>query len=190
METIRLSDCIEKKGFREKGQCTCGVNAGCNICGGKKQVIEGVSPDAEIVTNANGGKQSKSPAALHLVDPSFLNNRIWCYDDNPLRKAVQHIATYMGSNCLEALYSALDSLEKDRLQQLLTIGKVLQYGAKRYAPNNWRLIPREEHINHALIHLIAALAGDTQDDHIDHAMCRLMMAIATTETEGFSYTKP
>ena len=38
----------------------------------KVKVIDGVGEDAEIITNAAGGKQSKSPMAMHLVDPRFL----------------------------------------------------------------------------------------------------------------------
>ena len=49
------------------------------------------------------------------------------------------------------------------------------------------MIPQEEHINHALIHIIAHLAGDTQDEHIDHALCRLMMAYATKKSDDFDY---
>ena len=37
-------------------------------------LFEGMGVDAEMVTNENGGKQSKSPAALHLIDPLFLGN--------------------------------------------------------------------------------------------------------------------
>ena len=40
----------------------------------KTKVIDGVGEDAEVVTNAAGGKQSKSPMAMHLVDPNFLLN--------------------------------------------------------------------------------------------------------------------
>lgn len=43
------------------------------IKGGKK-VIEGVGKEAEIVTNQFGGKQSKSPMAMHLLSPDFLND--------------------------------------------------------------------------------------------------------------------
>ena len=81
----------------------------------------------------------------------------------------------------------MDCLCDDEVQQVINIAKILQYGADRYAPNNWRLIPEEEHINHALIHLIAHLAGDTQDDHINHALCRLMMAKSTKKSENFAY---
>lgn len=165
-----------------------------------KGIIEGVGKDAEVITNAQGGKQSKSPAALHLVDPSFLNTLAYpmfikdATAIHPASNSILNITKYMTGEeaCSDVyfLYQALYRLEEDKIQALLTIGKVLQYGAERYAPNNWRLIPREEHLNHALIHLVALLAGDTQDDHKEHAMCRLMMAIATQETKGFSYTEP
>jgi len=81
----------------------------------------------------------------------------------------------------------MDSLNSEEIQQVINIAKILQYGADRYAPNNWRLIPEEEHINHALIHIIAHIAGDRQDDHINHALCRLMMAYATKPSEKFAY---
>ena len=91
------------------------------------------------------------------------------------------------------LQYAMDELNCEELQQIISIAKVLQYGATQgnngqgYPKNNWRLIPQEEHINHALIHIIAHLAGDTQDDHLDHALCRLMMAYATEPSEKFAY---
>ena len=75
-------------------------------------------------------------------------------------------------------------------EALIEIGKILQIGAEKYTPNNWRLIPQEDHLNHALIHYIAYLAGDTQDNHLQHCMCRLMMAYATECTKGFHYTQP
>lgn len=172
---------------------------------GYTKVIDGVGADAEIVTNSRGGKQSKSPMAMHLVDPSFLMD--WasdkmeeleytdeddcrCEDCNlhGLYNAVYHIAEWMKGDTPDlGLLVAADYIESDSIKQLTRIAKVLQYGADRYEANNWRLIPQEEHINHALIHIIAHLAGDTQDDHLDHALCRLMMAYATKPSEKFAY---
>lgn len=169
-------------------------------------VIEGVGQDAEIVVNEKGGKQSKSPMAMHLVDPNFLidfarnkaeeleyedEGESTCVDDNDVDqyncyRAIEFIGNFMLLNSKEMLQFAMDSLDGD-LQQVIRIAKVLQFGADKYKANNWRLIPQEEHINHALIHLIAALAGDTQDDHIDHALCRLMMAYATKKSDNFEY---
>lgn len=154
----------------------------------EKVVIEGVGKDAEVVTNANGGKQSKSPMAMHLIDPMFLRNKFLCQDDIT-SKVICNIADFMITQVLFYLSNAINLLEPIKYKQLIRISKVLQEGAEHYAPNNWRLIPQEEHINHALIHLLAAEMGDTQDNHIDHALCRLMMAYATECSPNFSYTE-
>ena len=174
---------------------------------GYTKVIDGVGEDAEIVTNAAGGKQSKSPMAMHLVDPRFLTefarnkaNELeycdegdnTCVDDEDMEihgcyRAIEYIAQYMQTGVEFSLQMAMDSLNSEEIQQVINIAKILQYGADRYAPNNWRLIPEEEHINHALIHIIAHIAGDRQDDHINHALCRLMMAYATKPSEKFAY---
>ena len=64
---------------------------------------------------------------------------------------------------------------------MFRLAYVIGYGATRYEPNNWRGIPLEDHLNHALMHLFAYLAGDTQDDHLGHALCRLHFAVAVEE---------
>lgn len=165
-------------------------------------VIEGVGEDAEVVTNAAGGKQSKSPMAMHLVDPSFLKK---VYLDKAERlenfggidaedmeahsnyMAMVNIADFMLTGDDFYIFNTMDYLAEED-EQIIKIAKVLQYGADRYEPNNWRLIPQEEHINHALIHILAHIAGDTQDNHIDHALCRLMMAYSTKKSETFDYS--
>jgi len=99
--------------------------------------LKGLSPDAEIVTNEHGGKQSKAEYAFHLCD----------YD------------------------------------ALFKLAEVLQYGASRYARDNWRKIPAEEHFNHMTIHALAYLKGNRQDDHLGHMFCRAMMFYATARAE-------
>jgi hypothetical protein len=49
----------------------------------------------------------------------------------------------------------------------------------RDEPDNWRQIPRVDHLNHALAHIHAHGAGDTQDDHLAHSACRLLFALET-----------
>ncbi len=66
----------------------------------------------------------------------------------------------------------------------LHIAEILAYGAKKYGDNNWRGLKADDHINHALTHLFAHQAGDTQDDHIGHAACRMLMALETVLMEG------
>ncbi len=163
-----------------------------------KVVIEGVGKDAEIEVNEKGGKGSKTPAALHLIDPEFIKRNAlieYCRIDDKekaalcLCDAMTEVAQYMLTRDSDVLYRAIAILEDNPIYCLFTIGKVLKEGAEKYEINNWRLVPREIHINHALVHLSAALAGDTQDNHREHALCRLMMATATMESPNFSYTE-
>jgi hypothetical protein len=67
---------------------------------------------------------------------------------------------------------------------LVHVGKILDQGAAKYGENNWRKIPWRSHVNKALIHLAALLAGDAQDDHIGHACCRMQMALEAYLTSG------
>lgn len=62
---------------------------------------------------------------------------------------------------------------------MFRLASILDYGERKYGANNWRKIPTQDHINHALTHIFGYLAGDTQDDHLGHAFCRLMFAIGT-----------
>ena len=59
----------------------------------------------------------------------------------------------------------------------LHVGAILKEGAAKYGEWNWLGIPVGDHINHVMIHLLAHIAGDTQDDHIGHAACRMMFAL-------------
>lgn len=59
---------------------------------------------------------------------------------------------------------------------LFDVATVLAYGATKYGVDNWRGISVEDHLNHALQHIYAFLAGDRQDNHLGHATCRMMMA--------------
>ena len=62
-------------------------------------------------------------------------------------------------------------------EAILEVGKVLSQGAVKYGENNWKLIKTNEHINHAISHLYAYLAGDMSDEHLAHATCRLLFAL-------------
>jgi hypothetical protein len=96
-----------------------------------KVKVAGVGPDAKVVTNAKGAKQS---ATLYRVDLT-----------PPLAA--------------------------------LAVAGVLAHGAEKYGEWNWLGIPAEDHLNHAMIHAFAYLAGDGQDDHLEHFACRALMAL-------------
>lgn len=151
--------------------------------------IEGIGKEAKTETNKEGGMQSVSPLAMHLLDPEFIEILIDTKGQNTREeKALNYIAKYMKDSLRPNLIQAIMSIEPNCYQVLLRVSKVLKEGAEKYEANNWRLIPEEEHINHAMIHLLASALGDTQDEHKDHALCRLMMADATHRSENFSYT--
>lgn len=104
--------------------------------------VKGVEPDAPVVTNAQGGKQSDTPYAFHMIPTS----------------------------------------------SIFAAAQTLGYGAKKYGETindrNYTKIPTEEHINHAIQHLYAFLAGDKQDEHLPHAIARCMFAYDTAQRSG------
>lgn len=61
---------------------------------------------------------------------------------------------------------------------MFAIAKVLKDGAEKYGEDNWRQISVPENLNHALQHIYAWLAGDTQDEHLTHAACRIIFSLA------------
>ena len=67
---------------------------------------------------------------------------------------------------------------------IFALAEVLAIGAKKYAPDNWRKISPNDHLNHMLIHAMAWKAGDTQDDHLGHALTRAMMLYATAKEDN------
>jgi hypothetical protein len=60
---------------------------------------------------------------------------------------------------------------------MFEMAKVLHEGAEKYGENNWRQIDVNDHLNHALMHINAYLAGDTSDDHLSHLLCRATFAL-------------
>ncbi len=142
--------------------------------------IDGIGKDAEIVTNNKGGKQSKAIGAFHLVDPIFM----YGFFEQQYKLALP-VIKYMNGEISK------DNMTLDILEQvpdaLIQIAKTLEEGVRKYPMNNWRLIPEEDHLNHALIHLYAMEKGDTQDDHKGHFLTRIMMAYATKKSFKGSY---
>lgn len=154
--------------------------------------VAGVGKDEPIVENSQGGKQSRSLYATHLIDPDFLDAMV--DEEGPLH----YVADFMRHpECATPLFLAIEEAVKDedfshkenQAYRLLKIAKVLKEGAEKYEANNWRLIPQEDHINHAIIHWLAFVSGDNTDDHIDHFLTRIMMAYATKPSAGFSYNR-
>lgn len=64
---------------------------------------------------------------------------------------------------------------------MFRLAAIMEHGARKYAPNNWKKIEIDSHVNHALQHLFAYIAGDRQDDHLGHALARAAMAVELEE---------
>lgn len=62
------------------------------------------------------------------------------------------------------------------LNSLAEVAQVLHTGASKYGIDNWKLIPTDDHLNHALHHIFLHLAGNTTENHLAHATTRMMMA--------------
>ena len=136
-----IKDCIcfdgDGRCLGTKGMDPCSLGYCPRLPGEKKNSevnVRGVAPDAPVVVNENGGKQSDSPYAFHMFPVS----------------------------------------------SILAAAEVCAYGAKKYGETignrNYTKIPTEEHINHAIAHMYAYLAGDRTDDHLGHAIVRAMFA--------------
>lgn len=69
-------------------------------------------------------------------------------------------------------------------EALLAIAEVFAEGAKKYSTSNWKKIPSGEHMNHMLVHMYAAVLGDTQDKHAEHFLCRAVMFYYMIKKEG------
>jgi hypothetical protein len=76
-------------------------------------------------------------------------------------------------------------------QAIFALARVLDYGVRKrgYPANNWRAISVDENINHALMHIMAYMGGDTQDDHLVHAFVRMMFAVGV-DLQGGPIVQP
>lgn len=64
---------------------------------------------------------------------------------------------------------------------VIEVGKVMLQGQASHGKDNWRFIPLDEHLDHALLHIMQYLAGDAGGDHLSHAATRLLMALELRE---------
>jgi hypothetical protein len=67
---------------------------------------------------------------------------------------------------------------------LMQVAEVLHHGAEKYGDDNWRGIPADSHLNHALRHVALHKAGDTSEPHASHIACRILMWLETLITEA------
>lgn len=142
--------------------------------------FENGGDNAPIVTNKSGGKQSVAIGDFTLIpkcfSKQFMNALAKDLDEPHVGRAYGLLIEFLIEPDLDFLIEAIDTLTNE---PLTTIARVLEEGLKKYPRDNWKLIPFEEHINHALCHLYMFLKGDIQDRHLDHALTRIALAYET-----------
>lgn len=60
---------------------------------------------------------------------------------------------------------------------LRLLAQCLGFGARRYGCENWKKIPIEDHLNHAMNHINEWRAGDRSEPHLVNAMARITFAL-------------
>lgn len=63
-----------------------------------------------------------------------------------------------------------------------SVQEILEFGARKYAPDNWALVEPERYDDAALRHIQAYLSGEVNDPesgkpHLAHALCCLMFRL-------------
>lgn len=142
--------------------------------------FENGGDDAPIVENTAGGKQSKAIGDFTLLpkyfSKQFIKQLSRDLDEEHVGRAYASLVDFLEDPGVDLLYDAIDYLSNE---PLTAIARVMEEGLKKYPRDNWKLIPFEEHINHALCHLYMFLKGDIQDRHLDHALTRIALAYET-----------
>jgi len=83
-------------------------------------------------------------------------------------------------------------LELIPTEATLALGRAFTYGAKKYAPDNWRKCSDpDRYLGATLRHLVAHQGGELTDKesglaHLDHAIASLAMLIGLTERLAFA----
>ena len=67
---------------------------------------------------------------------------------------------------------------------LLLLAQCVGFGGMKYGVDNWRNIPIEENIGHAMNHLAQFRAGDTSEPHLVNAFTRCCFALSQAVRSG------
>lgn len=69
-------------------------------------------------------------------------------------------------------------------EMLKLLAQCLGYGARRYGVGNWRQIPIEDNLGHALNHINEFRLGDQSEPHLVNAIARLTFALSQAVESG------
>ena len=110
--------------------------------------------------------------ADHYVDPSAVRiGRAVVQGLGPEAPTVTHQSGAKESHAPYA-FTSIDPVA------LFRVAQIQRGGDDKYGRDNWRALPVDTHLNHALSHIFAYLAGDETDDHLGHAAVRALFALS------------
>ncbi len=61
---------------------------------------------------------------------------------------------------------------------LMAVAEAMAEGAVRYGDHNWKGLPPEEILNHAMRHLYLHMAGDRKEPHLRNAAANVLMLLS------------
>ena len=90
----------------------------------------------------------------------------------PMPVHQEEIETYSNGAKRAAVQEAYHLIPPLGLQ---AVAEAMAKGAARYGDDNWRGLPKEVMVNHAIRHLVLWMAGDRSEPHAAHAACNCLM---------------
>lgn len=110
--------------------------------------------------------------AISVNDDGTVNEPFQMYEDNPLRQRTVHggVKDNRGKSRVDLLPT----------KPLVAAGEVMEYGARKYKPHNWRLgLNWSDTMASAMRHLLAFNDGEDLDPetgkpHLAHALCQVL----------------
>jgi len=76
---------------------------------------------------------------------------------------------------------------------LRLLAQCLGFGARKYGKDNWKKIPIDDHLSHAMNHINEFRRGDNTEPHLVNAMARITFALSCAVDEKLQddqYTHP
>lgn len=75
------------------------------------------------------------------------------------------------------------------VEGLAKVAAVMRKG-ERKGRSGWEKVPVNEHINHAIAHLLGYLSGRRDHSHLANSGCRILMALSLDKTESWPRVDP
>jgi hypothetical protein len=95
----------------------------------------------------------------------------------PLKEVNSHMTpleTNKNGGVQSSVQRAYHLVPPDALSQ---VARIMYNGSMKYSDDNWKKIPCNDHLNHAVHHVFLHLAGNRMEDHLAHAATRMLMAL-------------